>query len=164
MAPEWISQGDVADAAHRRGQPEPGDRAHARARGAVEGRARRGDARPGAPRAACRRRDARDHHAHAPAGAVGRFAGCCWLRTGFPLGLAFAEAEVASSGQHVCVYPRLFRVAYVPIAGEQFLEGDVLSPRSGGVEEFAGVREYRARRQPAARARGGERAARRAWW
>ena len=73
-----------------------------------------------------------------------RFAGPLAVRTGFPLGLAFAEEVIPGSGQHVWVYPRMFTVAFVPIAGEQFLDmGDAISPRAGGVEEFAGVREYR---------------------
>lgn len=73
-----------------------------------------------------------------------RFAGPLTVRTGFPLGLVSASETIAGTGQHIWVYPRCFDVQYVPITGEQFLDmGDAISPRSGGVEEFAGVREYR---------------------
>jgi uncharacterized protein (DUF58 family) len=65
-------------------------------------------------------------------------------RSGFPLGLVFAEQFVEGAAAQVWVYPRLFEIGQLPIAGEQFLDmGDAISPASNGVEEFAGVREYR---------------------
>ena len=52
------------------------------------------------------------------------------VTTGFPLGLATKTLVVPESEQHLWVYPRLFQVGSVPIAGEQFQSmGEVISPR-----------------------------------
>ena len=64
--------------------------------------------------------------------------------TGFPLGLVTKSANVPASERTLWVYPRLFGVEFVPVAGEQFQQmGEAISPRTGGGEDFAGVREYR---------------------
>jgi uncharacterized protein (DUF58 family) len=142
-APAWISQGDAAELRIVASNPSPATVRMLELEVPLEG-ALAEPARARALLVQLAGGTTREISMRTPPLARGRrFAGPLRLRTGFPLGLAFAEAEVAGSGQHVWVYPRLFQIEYVPIAGEQFLEGDAISPRSGGVEEFAGVREYR---------------------
>jgi uncharacterized protein (DUF58 family) len=66
------------------------------------------------------------------------------VSTGFPLGVATRSLTVPGSERTLWVYPRLFSVEFVPVAGEQFQQmGEAISPRTGGGEDFAGVREYR---------------------
>ena len=66
------------------------------------------------------------------------------VTSGFPLGLATQSLPVSGSERSLWVYPRLFPVEFVPLAGEQFQQmGEAISPRGGGTEDFAGVREYR---------------------
>ncbi len=67
------------------------------------------------------------------------------LQSGFPLGIALARTSVALTPQTLLVYPRPEPVGRLHGGGDRSsrLHEDFYMERSGGHEEFIGLREYR---------------------
>jgi len=67
------------------------------------------------------------------------------LASSFPLGHAEASQERSDSAQTLTVYPSVFPIAALPLAGarSQMHRGAYLLPESAGTAEFSGMREYR---------------------
>jgi len=66
------------------------------------------------------------------------------VSTGYPLGLVNPALTLEGTQRRLWVYPRLFPVERLELEGASFqLLGEAISPRGGGDDAFAGVREYR---------------------
>jgi uncharacterized protein (DUF58 family) len=67
------------------------------------------------------------------------------LRSAYPLGIAPLEKPISEDRPTLLIYPKVFKVAHLPLMarGSMPITGMEAVSKSGGSEEFFGIREYR---------------------
>lgn len=67
------------------------------------------------------------------------------LRSAYPLGISYVTRPIPESSSTLLVYPQIFEIAHLPLRTRGYLPmlGVEPIPKTGGGEEFFGIREYR---------------------